>query len=255
MKRAVAASLEVTSPGMEGRSVGEELNDPSLAPEMPIDGNRDLTNLDFLRTVAVLLVFTGHLSGGMRIRGLGDLGHFGVLLFFVHTSLVLMLSMGRLGLQGGALYTSFMVRRIFRIYPLSILTVLLVVSFQVPSTPWLPGQAAAYSWHGWPGLFSNILLIQNATRSGSVLCVLWSLPYEVQMYAALPLLYFLMRRFPSPRAAVFAWISGVAMAGVEYFSRSANFDSDFLLLRYFPCFLAGVLAWRLMETRRRLLPA
>lgn len=47
-------------------------------------GNRstsDLTNLDLLRSIAVGLVFIGHMMGMMRIRGLGDIGHFGVLLF------------------------------------------------------------------------------------------------------------------------------------------------------------------------------
>src|SRR5579863_2076322 len=74
----------------------------------------EMANLDFLRAVAVGLVFTGHLLATMRIRGAGDLGHFGVLLFFVHTSLVLMMSMERLGLSGRNLYVSFAVRRIFR---------------------------------------------------------------------------------------------------------------------------------------------
>ena len=77
-------------------------------------------------------------------------------------------------------------------------------------------------WPGWPGLLSNILLTQNITHSGSVDCVLWSLPFEVQMYAVLPILYILIRRFPSPRAAMFIWLAGVAVAAVEYFVRSGN---------------------------------
>jgi peptidoglycan/LPS O-acetylase OafA/YrhL len=43
------------------------------------------------------------------------------------------------------------------------------------------------------------------------------------------------------------------MAGLEYVVRS-KVDRDFLLLRYFPCFLAGVVAWRLMANQRRCLP-
>jgi peptidoglycan/LPS O-acetylase OafA/YrhL len=49
------------------------------------------------------------------------------------------------------------------------------------------------------------------------------------------------------------WLAGVIIAGVEYIVRSKT-DSDFLLLRYFPCFLAGVFAWRLITTKKRLLP-
>lgn len=60
-------------------------------------------NLDFLRSVAVLLVLSQHLTR----RLIGDsttssvpttfLGLFGVLIFFVHTSLVLMYSMEHSG--------------------------------------------------------------------------------------------------------------------------------------------------------------
>ena len=108
----------------------------TLTQKQQSEADRDLTNLDLLRAVAVGLVFVGHLMTTMRIRALGDLGHLGVLLFFVHTSLVLMLSMGRLDMSGSRLYISFLVRRIFRIYPLSVLAVLLVVAFHFPSTSW-----------------------------------------------------------------------------------------------------------------------
>jgi len=206
---------------------------------------RDLANLNLLRTVGVGLVFVGHLTATMRVRALGDLGHFGVLLFFVHTALVLMFSMERLALSGTGLYASFVIRRIFRIYPLSVLTVLLVVVLRVPSTSWGTG----FVWPGWPGLLSNILLTQNITHSGSVDCVLCSLPFEVQMYAVLPLLYILIQCFTSLRSTLLIWLVTAAIAGLEYWLRGPAFDSDFLLLRYFPCFLAGVFAWRLLATR------
>ena len=75
------------------------------------DDFRDLANLDMLRTVAVLLVFGDHLARSMKFRGLGDIGHLGVLLFFVHTSLVLMLSIGRLRLSGSRLYSALLLQR------------------------------------------------------------------------------------------------------------------------------------------------
>lgn len=203
----------------------------------------ELANLDFLRAVAVGLVFIGHLLGTMRIRGAGDLGHFGVLLFFVHTALVLMMSMERLGLSGRNLYTSFVVRRVFRIYPLSILCVIVVVSLRVPSTSWTGG----YVWAGWPAFASNIFLTQNLTQSSSVNSVLWSLPFEIQMYAILPLLFAWALRFPSLRAMYAVWLMAVAMAASEYVARPGIANADFLLARYFPCFLAGVFAWRLMK--------
>ena len=54
-----------------------------------------------------------------------------MLLFFVHTSLVLMYSMQRSPLRGGALFRDFYIRRFFRIYPLSILTVLAAVALHL----------------------------------------------------------------------------------------------------------------------------
>ncbi len=223
-----------------------ECSPVSTADSMPrSEASHHLPNLDLLRTVAVGLVFTGHLSETVGIRGLGDLGHFGVLLFFVHTAFVLMLSMEYLGLSGAKLYSAYLIRRIFRIYPLSVLAVLRAVAFRTPSTAWLAG----YVWTGWPALLSNIFLTQNITHSGSVISVLWSLPFEIQMYATLPAIYFLICRFPSLGATWLVWLAGVAVAGAEYILRSPSFDPEYLLTRYFPCFLAGVLAWRLVTTR------
>ncbi len=55
-------------------------------------------HLDFVRSVAVLLVFGGHLSHTLgQDRGTGSAAHSGVLMFFVHTCLVLFLS--RAGLR------------------------------------------------------------------------------------------------------------------------------------------------------------
>ena len=67
-------------------------------------------NLDLLRAIAVLLVLAQHVGSKMHIEHIAwaptrcPLGLFGVLLFFVHTSLVLMYSMERSGL--GALACS-----------------------------------------------------------------------------------------------------------------------------------------------------
>ena len=73
----------------------------------------------------MLMVLFDHLCRHYHLDRLGgivvaDVGIFGVLLFFVHTSLVLMYSMQRSGLTGFALMKNFHVRRFFRIYPLSV---------------------------------------------------------------------------------------------------------------------------------------
>src|SRR5271170_7540516 len=88
---------------------------------------RDLPNLDFLRAVAVLLVLFGHLTYYHGLTDLGPLsitlmGDMGVKIFFVHTCFVLMLSLERQWRNQAPteLFSSFIVRRIFRIYPLSV---------------------------------------------------------------------------------------------------------------------------------------
>jgi peptidoglycan/LPS O-acetylase OafA/YrhL len=155
-------------------------------------------NLDLLRTVAVLLVLVSHAPHPLGLYGkpgwdLEYLGHFGVTMFFIHTSLVLSMSMARLEQQGERLVASFYIRRAFRIYPLSILTVLLVFALHIP--PWFHTPFAIsnrlYFW-------SNLLLFQNLARQPSAIGPLWSLPYEVQMYLVLPLIYFAGKKLRNP---------------------------------------------------------
>src|SRR5271155_3842427 len=81
------------------------------------------TNLDFLRSIAVLLVFCSHLFSLLlgeeeKWGFLFHLGQLGVLMFFVHTCLVLMWSLARSSLQGWRLFASFYIHRGFRLYPL-----------------------------------------------------------------------------------------------------------------------------------------
>ncbi|HSM87748.1 MAG TPA: acyltransferase, partial [Candidatus Limnocylindrales bacterium] len=155
----------------------------------------DSANLDYLRTNAVLLVMFFHLLiffgvtqvGPLSIRPMGILG---VFLFFVHTSLVLMLSLERQQQKLGnrRLFSAFMVRRIFRVYPLSIVAVGVIFFLRLPLGHLEPGRLMWTSM-GARGFFSNLLLVQNITDTGSVLGPLWSLPYEMQMYLFLPALF------------------------------------------------------------------
>ena len=211
---------------------------------------QESANLDFLRAVAVLAVFVDHLISTfgrqeMVSVDLWRLGRLGVLIFFVHTSLVLMMSMDRLNLKGGALFGSFYLRRCFRIYPLSIVAVSLAVLLQWPSAPWRP----AFHWPGWGALASNLALTQNLTFSDSVLGPLWSLPYEVQMYLVLPLIWLLLRRYDSPIAAVALWAAAVGAALAQP-HLSARLD----FVKFAPCFMGGITAYQLSKRRTLRLP-
>jgi peptidoglycan/LPS O-acetylase OafA/YrhL len=227
------------------------------APPFSTAASQESPNLDFLRTIAVLLVFFGHLSFFRQILSLGPLnltfmGALGVMFFFVHTALVLMLSLERQQKDQGdnKLFMSFMIRRCFRIYPLSITAVLLILIFHLPL-------ATESYWH-FQGMkpdggdvFSNLFLVQNFSNRISILGPMWSLPYEMDMYVFLPWLYLLLRPNRSIRRIALVW--AVIVAINLLFMRNTINPA---FLRYVPCFLAGVLAYQLLRgnyTRR--LPA
>jgi peptidoglycan/LPS O-acetylase OafA/YrhL len=207
---------------------------------MPEIGSRGASsNLDFLRSMAVLMVLFGHLTRHYHIDF--NIGIFGVLLFFVHTSLVLMHSMQRSRLTGLTLVKDFYIRRFFRIYPLSILAVLTAVLLHLHAD----GRGLAIAPR--PGaleLVSNLLLIQNLTLSDSVIGPLWSLPLEVQMYLVLPFLFLWKKRS-------FWWLLGLWLVCglLGHFPQTIPALAWFSLLLYIPNFLPGIMAFTLPEKR------
>jgi peptidoglycan/LPS O-acetylase OafA/YrhL len=206
-------------------------------------------NLDLLRAVAVLCVYVSHLLDVFGIRSFGSLGRVGVILFFVHTSYVLMGSLERLQRDAGSkwqLVTGFWCRRSFRIYPLSILFVVLIAMFRIPGEP-----GAIYEWLGWKAFFSNLALTQNVTYDYNILGVLWTLPLEVQMYGMLPALYFAVRG-RRQYVSLGLWVLSVVLALVMP-AISERLD----VFRYGPCFTSGIVAYDLIRSKswRWALPA
>lgn len=213
-------------------------------------------NLDLLRTVAVLLVLAQHLLRRFQTgNDFPPIGTFGVLIFFVHTCLVLMYSMERSGLDGSSLFPNFYLRRAFRIYPLSMLAVLTAVALHLDS-----------GIHGVPGLshsgpvglgrvLSNLFLVQNLVKPGSIINVLWSLPFEVQMYVFLPFLFLWIRK---KRGAVWRlsllWLFSLVVAVIQIklaaITGPASLAKRLSLLRMIPNFLPGVMAFVLPHTPR-----
>jgi peptidoglycan/LPS O-acetylase OafA/YrhL len=187
---------------------------------------KDSPNLDLLRSIAVLLVVASHLALGL---GWADprwdieaLGRVGVAVFFVHTCLVLMLSLER----NGAEAVPFFVRRFFRIYPLAVCMVLFVALMRGASVS--GGE-----------VLSNLLLVQNVTGHKSILAPLWSLPYEVQMYLVLPLVFLLARR------AGAKGIAALLVGGALLVCALLALGLPYRAVQYVPCFLPGVLAYTL----------
>ena len=202
-------------------------------------------NLDVLRAVAVTSVFLDHLAMVARHDGgFQTLGRFGVVLFFVHTSCVLMASLERMkssGSSGLPLTLAFWIRRFFRIYPLGVLCVLTVAAFHIPYRP-----LVSYQWIGLKGFLSNLALSQNLSSSPNILDPLWSLPLEIQMYVILPFAYFAIRggRYRSLGLWLLALVPSVALPRIA----SAR---PFQVLVFMPCFTAGVVAFDVARSRRQ----
>jgi peptidoglycan/LPS O-acetylase OafA/YrhL len=203
-------------------------------------------NLDILRTFAVSTVLLQHLaqtinvshplnSGAMNF--LNPIGHSGVLAFFVHTSLVLMYSLDRLQASAKSVVWRFYVRRWFRIYPLAIASIALVLIAHVPSSTWKPGTILTRKI-----IIANLFLVQNVVGKGEVLGPLWSLPYEVQMYVVLPILFFL-----AIRRKGYMYIASLLIAswigGAIFHWKTGHLN----LAAYIPCFLSGVLCYALRK--------
>jgi peptidoglycan/LPS O-acetylase OafA/YrhL len=206
---------------------------------------RDYANLDALRATAVILVLVSHIvmaSGHlddplMEAWGIRDLAQMGVLMFFIHTSLVLMMSIERLKGQPHDVFR-FYIRRVFRIYPLAVLTVLVALLFEIPPhfEPVFPKPTTAAIWQ-------NVFLVQNLFQSPDIMGPMWSLPLEVQMYALLPLLYVVANRVHSYFGAASLIIAGFAL---WYFdSHSSRLFGHQPLFHYAPWFFMGIAAFSL----------
>lgn len=143
-----------------------------------------------------------------------------------------------------------MVRRIFRIYPLSVAVVSLVVAFRLPMAGVNPAHFGGMPLH--PALVvSNLFLVQGPKHS--ILGPMWSLPYEMAMYLFLPWLFLILYPKKSLWRVAAIWsISILACLALLRYEERPH-DSNFLL--YIPHFLPGVIAYQLQRAKRRQLPA
>jgi peptidoglycan/LPS O-acetylase OafA/YrhL len=219
------------------------------------DSRADNGNLDLLRSVAVLLVVVFHVAVvwrgdrlPLRPLNLSMLGHWGVLIFFVHTSYVLMLSLERQSRDSAdtRLFAEFMTRRSFRLLPLSTFTVLAVTALALPVAD-LPFRLAAHRAVAVP---ADLLLVQNITKSDSVVVTLWTLPYEMQMYLTLPALFLFCCRRQTALPLLLVWFACVCMAVIWMPRLGAFYDMPL----YVPCFVSGVVGYKFACNQPATLP-
>jgi peptidoglycan/LPS O-acetylase OafA/YrhL len=204
-------------------------------------------NLDVLRAIAVSCVVGDHVLqrftdqvGPLTVWALGRTG---VLLFFVHTALVLMSSLERQG-QSEGWVGAFYIRRAFRIYPLAMVCVLAYLVVHIPASVRSTVHPTPFAPLALGDVARNLALVQNLFDTPLPINVLWSLPIEVQMYLVLPLCYLVARRGT-------AWVLVLAggAAGLWYVSHAVHPPGFWRLtvVNFAPCFLAGVLAYALLR--------
>ena len=203
-------------------------------------------NLNFLRSLAVVLVVACHISvfyGAEKTFGV--LGPMGVMLFFVHTAFVLMQSLGRQADQE-RLFVPFIIRRWFRIYPLAIFAVLAAVLSHSPQWSVTTGHVYGTKLSSLD-LLDNVALIQGSfvPLVPSIVGPMWSLPFEVQMYLLLPAVYVFVRGSSGLKKILLLWLAA-ALIGTA----ANHYIAVRTLFIYAPCFLSGVLAYKLAERVR-----
>ncbi|MDQ2840731.1 MAG: acyltransferase [Acidobacteriota bacterium] len=197
-------------------------------------------NLDFLRAVAVSCVFADYVIGtvlNLQSAILSALGRIGVLIFFVHTALVLMGSLSRERRFTGWI-ARFYLRRIFRLYPLSLLFILIALAYKIPRGP-----RGVFEIHSATVILSNVFLCQNFVQDHSIVGPMWSLPYEVQMYVLLPFIFLALSRAGRQCIALIVLtVAALALARLNY-----TWPPDCPVFTFFPCFMGGVLMYQLKK--------
>ena len=172
------------------------------------------------------------------------IGYTGVLAFFVHTSLVLMYSLERMHRESDHVALRFYVRRFFRLYPLAIFAIVLVLALGIPSNTWYEPTS-----HTWQEITANLLLVQNLWVRKDVIGPLWSLPYEVQMYIVFPALYLVSRKRLGP-----IYLSGLYLAACGLGTLLWIFTGHENFGEFIPCFLSGILCYSLRNRIKPFIP-
>jgi peptidoglycan/LPS O-acetylase OafA/YrhL len=204
-------------------------------------------NLDVMRSFAIGLVVLDHVLLAQKIMRVGRwepawIGVAGVYMFFVHTCLVLMWSLER---KPHTL--DFYIRRGFRIYPLALAALLFAVVLRAP----VGGNPNDFFVALQPDLWTvlaNGTLTQNLFDRDNIMGVLWSLPFEVDMYLLLPVLFFFVRKNFSVWPLLLFW--GLAV-GLGF----GMLDEGNQFATVIPCFLPGVMAYVLFRRVRPRVPA
>ncbi|MCK1362181.1 acyltransferase [Bradyrhizobium sp. 199] len=212
--------------------------------------------LDFYRFVAALGVFIFHLKlidTGISPAWNGSYGLF-VDMFFILSGFVISYSYPSTS-TGLRSYVRFLVRRIARIYPLHLLTLLIFAALA------LMGTSGPTPHASWPDFVQNLFLVQawGITDHLSFNSPAWSISAELFCYFLFPLFMLLAGRISPMMLAIVVALSYGILAHAHlpiWQERSQMYGAtfDFGMLRALPSFLNGILLtvlFRLSSDYRR----
>jgi peptidoglycan/LPS O-acetylase OafA/YrhL len=165
----------------------------------------------------------------------------GVAFFFVHTFLVLSLSLKRSPKQH--LIRNFYIRRAFRIYPLCWAAILLALSTHLTDFQFTTIASLPAKW-----LVANFLLMQNIFHgpySYGIIGPMWSLPWEVQMYLVLPFIFMFLDWWKNPLVSfsISLILTITAVLGMCYGVRHMSWSV------FPPMFSGGMIAYQLLARK------
>ena len=189
-----------------------------------------LTSLRFFAAFAVLFLHSG--SHELEGRGLlpGPLGTFfangylGVSFFFVLSGFILTYVYLD-ELKGRTSLVKFYLARFARVYPVYLLSIILMTPLVAPTSFWLDAPQFILL-QMWPPLGANDFLNWNGPA--------WTLSVELLFYLAFPALLALLAPLRASRVMVVAIILCVAMAAGRLSSISSISDAPFAFLGYIP---------------------
>jgi peptidoglycan/LPS O-acetylase OafA/YrhL len=170
-----------------------------------------VTFLDGLRFIAAGGVLFQHIAElhsatGFDLVAVLSPGVFGVALFFLLSGYVIPLSVRR-----GFDLTSFVVGRIFRIYPLVLVTFALVACFALAGWPGFEDARTA-SARDW---IANLLLVQDYVGAKPLHGVTWTLSLEFAWYALFATSLFLFASNPAEALLKIVPVALVALAALS----------------------------------------
>ncbi|MGW4384671.1 acyltransferase family protein, partial [Kitasatospora sp. NPDC004531] len=163
--------------------------------------------LDGLRGIAALLVAVHHFgllswySWGPAFEEKFDLGIFAVMLFFLVSGYIVPASLERRGDVRG-----FWVGRVFRIYPLVIVTVVLSLALLPTKYSAVPGVVTDSPY--WSYL-ANLTLLHEMTNIASALGAMWTLCYEMVFYFLVSALF--VKNWHRQSAPISLFFAGAAL--------------------------------------------